>query len=102
MRSKECWSENTNGKVQRRKPLTGKQTSKALFGCQFNLSFLFRSWDKVCVVLKGSKMLFYKDQKSYRSSPDNLYRGEPPMELIGGQAEVASDYTKKKHVFRLK
>merc|ERR1711997_1394155 len=39
-----------------------------------------RSWDKVCVVLRGTKMLFYKDQKSYRSSPDSLYRGEPPME----------------------
>merc|ERR1712062_264902 len=61
-----------------------------------------RSWDKVCVVLKGTKMLFYKDQKSYRSSPDSLYRGEPPMELLGGEAEVATDYTKKKHVFRLK
>merc|ERR1719225_1007701 len=47
-----------------------------------------RSWDKVCVVLKGTKMLFYK--------------GEPPMELLGGEAEVATDYTKKKHVFRLK
>merc|ERR1711983_283927 len=61
-----------------------------------------RSWDKVCVVLKGTKILFYKDQKSYRSSPDSLYRGEPPMELLGGEAEVATDYTKKKHVFRLK
>merc|ERR1712223_933682 len=61
-----------------------------------------RSWDKLCVVLKGTNLLFYKDQKSYRTSPDNLYRGEPPMELQGGTAEVASDYTKKKHVFRLK
>merc|ERR1712227_839404 len=61
-----------------------------------------RSWDKVCVVLKGTKLLFYKDQKSYRSSPDHLYRGEPPMELLGGEAEVATDYAKKKHVFRLK
>ena len=62
----------------------------------------FRSWDKVCVVLKGTKLLFYKDQKSYRSSPDNLYRGEPPMELENGTAEIATDYTKKRHVFRLK
>merc|ERR1712051_312216 len=61
-----------------------------------------RSWDKVCVVLKGTKLLFYKDQKSYRSSPDNLYRGEPPMELENGTAEIATDYTKKRHVFRLK
>ena len=65
-------------------------------------TFAYRSWDKLCVVLKGTNLLFYKDQKSYRSSPDNLYRGEPPMELQGGLAEVASDYTKKKHVFRLK
>ena len=62
----------------------------------------FRSWDKVCVVLKGTKLLFYKDQKSYRSSPDHLYRGEPPMELQNGTAEIATDYTKKRHVFRLK
>jgi len=61
-----------------------------------------RSWDKVCVVLKGTNIRFFKDQKSYRSSPDTLYRGEPPMELIGGKAEIATDYTKKKHVFRLK
>jgi len=61
-----------------------------------------RSWEKMCVVIKGTKMLFYKDQKSYRSSPDNMYRGESPMELQGGTAEVASDYTKKRHVFRLK
>jgi len=61
-----------------------------------------RSWDKVCVVLKGTSLRFYKDQKSYRSSPDTLYRGEPAMDLPGGKAEIATDYTKKKHVFRLK
>merc|ERR1712223_1043315 len=61
-----------------------------------------RSWDKVCVVLKGTSLRFYKDQKSYRSSPDTLSRGEPAMELPGGKAEIATDYTKKKHVFRLK
>merc|ERR1712223_1462573 len=54
-----------------------------------------RSWDKVCVVLKGTSLRFYKDQKSYRSSPDTLYRGEPAMELPGGKAEIATDYTKK-------
>merc|ERR1712088_1129349 len=54
------------------------------------------------VVLKATSLQFYKDQKSYRSSPDNYYRGEPPMELTGGTAEIATDYTKKKHVFRLK
>merc|ERR1712088_420784 len=61
-----------------------------------------RSWDKVCVVLKGTNLRFYKDQKSYRLSPDAPYRGEPAMELPGGKAEIATDYTKKRHVFRLK
>ena len=64
--------------------------------------FIYRSWDKVCVVLKGTNLRFYKDQKSYRSSPDAPYRGEPAMELPGGKAEIATDYTKKRHVFRLK
>merc|ERR1712106_530802 len=61
-----------------------------------------RSWDKVCVVLKGTNLRFYKDQKSYRSTPDAPRGGEPAMELPGGKAEIATDYTKKRHVFRLK
>ncbi len=61
-----------------------------------------RSWDRVCVVLKGGQISFYKDQKSYRSSPDSTYKGEPSVELQGAKAEVAADYTKKKNVFRLK
>jgi spectrin beta len=61
-----------------------------------------RSWDKVCVVLKEDNLRFYKDQKSYRTSPDTLYRGEPALEMAGAKAEIATDYTKKKHVFRLK
>merc|ERR1739838_768880 len=61
-----------------------------------------RSWDKVCVVLKEDSLRFYKDQKSYRTSPDTLYRGEPALDMSGAKAEIATDYTKKKHVFRLK
>ena len=45
---------------------------------------------------------FYKDQKSYRTAPDVTYRGEQTIDVTGGRAEVASDYTKKKHVFRLR
>ena len=30
------------------------------------------------------------------------FRGEPPVNVRGGLAEVAADYTKKRHVFRLK
>ena len=67
-----------------------------------NKFVLFRSWEKVCVVLKGSRISFYKDQKSYRTAPDVTYRGEQTIDVVGGKAEVASDYTKKKHVFRLR
>jgi len=54
------------------------------------------------VVLRQGQLAFYKDQKSYRSSPDATYKGEPSVELTGAKAEVAADYTKKKNVFRLK
>ena len=64
--------------------------------------FCFRSWDKVCVVLKGNQIGFYKDQKTYQTSPEATYRGEPPIDIAGGAAEIATDYTKKKNVFRLK
>merc|ERR1719429_115022 len=61
-----------------------------------------RSWEKICVVLKGSQILFYKDQKTYRGKPDETFRGETPVDLINCTAEVATDYTKKKYVFRLR
>merc|ERR1712184_194118 len=61
-----------------------------------------RSWEKLCVVLKGTQIVFYKDQKPYRSKPDDTYRGELPVDLTNAEATVATDYTKKKHVFRLK
>jgi len=61
-----------------------------------------RSWEKLCVVLKGSQIIFYKDQKTYRSKPEDTFRGELPVDLSGAEATVATDYTKKKNVFRLK
>jgi len=61
-----------------------------------------RSWDRICVVLKGSQIFFYKDQKTYRTRPEETFRGEAAVDLINGTAEVAADYTKKKHVFRLR
>jgi len=61
-----------------------------------------RSWEKLCVVLKGSQIIFYKDQKTYRSKPEDTFRGELPVDLAGAEATIATDYTKKKHVFRLK
>lgn len=57
-----------------------------------------RSWDKVYVVLKGNnEIICYKDSKQQQT-----HKGEPPMQLRAATASVASDYKKKKHVFRLK
>lgn len=61
-----------------------------------------RSWDKVCVILRGTEIGFYKDVKAYRTSPEATYRGEIPIDVVGATAEIASDYKKKPHVFRLK
>ncbi|XP_071744788.1 spectrin beta chain isoform X3 [Lepeophtheirus salmonis] len=57
-----------------------------------------RSWDRVCVVLKGTTLGFYKDQKAYKSSPESI----SPIDLKGANAEIASNYVKKDNVFRLK
>ncbi|XP_023703245.1 spectrin beta chain isoform X6 [Cryptotermes secundus] len=61
-----------------------------------------RSWDKLYVVLRGSLLMFYKDQKSYKAAPEGYFKGESPVDLRGGSTKVADDYTKKKHVFRIK
>lgn len=61
-----------------------------------------RSWDKMYVVLQGNLLYFYKDQRHYKQEPENYYRNESPIDLRGGTAQVATDYTKKKHVLRLK
>ncbi|XP_067118329.1 spectrin beta chain isoform X2 [Centruroides vittatus] len=61
-----------------------------------------RSWDKIYVVLRGSLLYAYKDQKHFKQKPDSYYHGETPIDMKGSTADVATDYTKKKHVFRLK
>lgn len=71
--------------------------------CIISLSFfLLRSWDKVYIVLQGSRLSAYKDQKSFNSAPTVCFKNEAPADLRGGTCEIANDYTKKKHVFRLK
>ncbi|EEC14090.1 spectrin beta chain, putative [Ixodes scapularis] len=60
-----------------------------------------RSWEKVYVVIRGAVLAAYKDQKHYKQEPESHYRNEPPIDLRTATAEVAADYTKKKHVFRL-
>lgn len=66
------------------------------------LCCIFRSWDKVFVVLRGNMIFFYKDRKSYQAAPEVFFRAEAPVDVSGGTASVADDYTKKKHVMRLK
>ncbi|KPM08896.1 beta chain spectrin-like protein [Sarcoptes scabiei] len=61
-----------------------------------------RSWDKIYVVLKKDKLMFYKDQKHVKNDPESYYKGEPVINLKDVIVEIASNYTKKKHVFRLK
>lgn len=51
---------------------------------------------------KNGKVSFYKDQKAAKSQPEQTFRGEPALELQGAAVEIANDYTKKKHVFRIK
>lgn len=69
------------------------------------ISWLFhmdRSWDKLYLVLRGNMLFCYKDRKSYQAAPEVYFRAEGPCDLSGGQASVADDYTKKKHVMRLR
>lgn len=57
---------------------------------------------QVYVVARGARLTFYKDQKASKAVPESTFRGEPPLILEGASVEVATDYTKKKHVLRIK
>merc|ERR1712080_345367 len=61
-----------------------------------------RSWDRVYAVVKECHIFFYKDQKTYKEADNVTFRGEAAMELLNGKAEIAHDYMKRKHVFRLR
>jgi len=61
-----------------------------------------RSWDKVYLVLRNGELAVYKDQKSARATPQVYYRNENPINIRSATSEKAADYTKKRHVFRLK
>lgn len=57
---------------------------------------------QVYVVARGSRLLFFKDQKASKAVPEATFRGEPPLVLEGAAIQIANDYTKKKNVFRIK
>lgn len=61
---------------------------------------LCRSWHNVYCVINQHEMGFYKDQKS--ASQGIPYHSEIPVNLKDALCEVALDYKKKKHVFKLK
>lgn len=62
------------------------------------MTFFFQIYS----ISKLGRVTFFKDQKTAKSTPEQTWRGEPALELSGASVEVATDYTKKKHVFRIK
>ncbi|XP_074603103.1 spectrin beta chain-like [Brevipalpus obovatus] len=62
-----------------------------------------RSWEKgLYTVVRGNLLCIYKDPKHFKQEPEKYLRGEKPIDLTQVVAEIPADYTKRKHVFRLK
>ncbi|XP_059173308.1 spectrin beta chain-like isoform X3 [Physella acuta] len=61
-----------------------------------------RSWDKLYVVLSGSTLSCYKDQKHAKTDPNNRVHHENVIDLVGASCQVATDYVKRPYVLRLK
>ncbi|XP_031418083.1 spectrin beta chain, non-erythrocytic 1 isoform X2 [Clupea harengus] len=59
-----------------------------------------RSWHNVYCVINNQEMGFYKDNKN--AGQGIPYHNEIPVSLREAVCEVATDYKKKKHVFKLK
>ncbi|XP_052425445.1 spectrin beta chain, non-erythrocytic 1 isoform X1 [Carassius gibelio] len=59
-----------------------------------------RSWHNVYCVINTHEMGFYKDNKS--AAQGVPYHSETPVSLKDAVCEVAVDYKKKKHVFKLR
>ncbi|CAB1312786.1 unnamed protein product, partial [Coregonus sp. 'balchen'] len=59
-----------------------------------------QSWHNVYCVINNREMGFYKDIKS--ASQGIPYHNEIPISLKDAACEIALDYKKKKHVFKLK
>uniref|UniRef100_A0A6Q2X602 Spectrin beta chain n=1 Tax=Esox lucius TaxID=8010 RepID=A0A6Q2X602_ESOLU len=59
-----------------------------------------RSWHNVYCVINNQEMGFYKDNRS--ASQGIPYHNEIPISLKDAACEIALDYKKKKHVFKLK
>ncbi|XP_040070142.1 spectrin beta chain, non-erythrocytic 1 [Ixodes scapularis] len=57
-----------------------------------------RSWKTFYTVLCGQLLCFFKDQQGFADSN----AASPPVSLLQAQCSRATDYTKKKHAFRLR
>ncbi|KAI1295446.1 Spectrin alpha chain, non-erythrocytic 1 [Halotydeus destructor] len=56
-----------------------------------------RSWKVYYTVLCGQLLCFFKDKLAFMAN----VAAAPPVNILGAKCSKASDYTKKKHVFRL-
>ncbi|GAV05346.1 hypothetical protein RvY_15494 [Ramazzottius varieornatus] len=59
-----------------------------------------RSWVQMYVVVRGTKLFVYRDEKSMRSAPDKTFHGEQPTDLSGSTVERIEHHAKK-HAFRV-
>ncbi|XP_063736627.1 spectrin beta chain, non-erythrocytic 1-like isoform X1 [Eleginops maclovinus] len=59
-----------------------------------------RSWHNVFCVINKQEVSFYKDGKA--AAQGISYHGEPALRLQDAVCDIASEYKKKKHVFKLK
>ncbi|XP_020026504.2 spectrin beta chain, erythrocytic [Castor canadensis] len=59
-----------------------------------------RSWNNLYCVLRNSELTFYKDAKNLALGVP--YHGEEPLALRHAVCEIAANYKKKKHVFKLR
>ncbi|ETE72727.1 Spectrin beta chain, erythrocyte, partial [Ophiophagus hannah] len=78
-------------------------TKESLFKVVQTPAYFFlwaRSWNTLYCVLRNSELTFYKDAKSLALGVP--YHGEEPFWLKNALCEVAADYKKKKHVFKLR
>lgn len=63
-----------------------------------------RSWHELYFVLSASAgtLSAYKEQRTAKERPSELYRHEAPIRLAGASAAPAFNYAKRRFVFRLK
>uniref|UniRef100_A0A8C5FXD2 Spectrin beta chain n=1 Tax=Gadus morhua TaxID=8049 RepID=A0A8C5FXD2_GADMO len=59
-----------------------------------------RSWHNVYCVINGQELAFYKDSKM--AAQGASYHNQVPVSLQEAVCDIASEYKKKKHVFKLR